>query len=554
MFEFKKLHNFLNPIYLFSIFLLIANTGQAQSWNPVGDPGLSEGAAWFPSIAISNINEPYVVYQDEKNDDWVSVKKFNGSEWTFVGTPGFSGREVINSLITFDKSGTPFVAFADKYYRGKASVMKFVDNAWEYVGPDRFTDGQANFLSFALDPNGVPYVAFSEYDSVMSLQVMKFENDAWVNVGNTDFADHDVTNCSIHFDNNGILYVAYVDGAETMKKGTVKRFDGASWVLVGDAAFTPSGANFFSLAFSKTNTPFVSLASGNGSKASVLKFDGNSWIDVGQKYFTTGEAYQISLLAGKNDVPSIFYTDSNFHSYVSTYLNSVWTTATFQSGLSNNGVSFGSTYAIDNDGFSYVTFVDNPNLGGISVLKSANILPVSLLSFTGKLINQEVQLNWSTSSEFNNDYFIVQRSKDGLHFNNLGKVKGKGTASAKSSYTFTDPSPYQGMMNYYRLSQVDFDGKSTLSAIVSIKSESAPNSIIIYPNPVRDILNVKLDNNSQAITLKIFSANGQLQLSQKYSQSLTLIPVSVKRLPAGTYHLVIEKASGENKTITFIKE
>ena len=71
---------------------------------------------------------------------------------------------------------------------------------------------------------------------------------------------------------------------------------------------------------------------------------------------------------------------------------------------------------------------------------------------------------------------------------------------------------------------------------------------------MKDILNVKISDNNQPLTLKIFSANGQMQLSRKYAQSLSLIQVSVNKLPAGTYHLVIEKASGEKKTMSFIKE
>lgn len=550
MSDFKKLNNLLRHFLYFSLLILFTNTAGAQSWLPVGDKGFSNGAAWFPSIAISPNHEPYVVYQDATSDDWVSVRKFNGSTWSPIGIPGFSGREVINSLIAFDKTGTPFVSFADKYYLGKASVMKFTNDAWEYVGNDRFTNGRANFLSFALDPNGIPYVAFSQNDDILSLQVMKFQDTAWVNVGNTDFAGQSVFNSSIKFDNNGVLYVAYVDGANAMK-ATVKKFDGTNWQLVGEAAFTPPASNFLSLAFGENNTPFVSFASGNDSKASVMKLENNSWKDVGAKLFTSGEAYQISLIAGKN-VPSIYYTDANFHPNVETFLNDQWISSDL--GLYADGIAFNASYVLDDLGFSYLTYVDNPNFGGISVLKSGNILPVSLLSFSGKVIKKEVELNWTTSMETNNDRFDVLRSSDGINFKMLGTVKGKGTTTSKSNYSFIDPLPFQGIINYYRLRQVDFDGNSFLSSIVSLKIETGSSVISIYPNPVKDILNVKISDNNQPLTLKIFSANGQMQLSRKYAQSLSLIQVSVNKLPAGTYHLVIEKASGEKKTMSFIKE
>lgn len=549
--DFKELNYQLRTVLLFLLLILFTNTAGAQAWAPLGQQGFSNGAVWFPSIAISPNHEPYVVYQDAANDDWVSVKRFDGSSWSPVGIPGFSGREVINSLIAFDKTGTPFVTFADKYYQGKASVMKFANNAWEYVGNDRFTDGQANFLSLAFDPNGIPFVAFSEYDSVMSLQVMKFENDSWINVGNTDFADHAVFNSSIKFDNNGVLYVAYVDGANAMK-ATVKRFDGTNWILAGGAAFSPPAANFLSLAFGANNTPFVSFASGNDSKASVMKLESNSWTDVGEKLFTTGEAYQISLIAGKDDIPSIYYTDAGFQPNVKTFLNGQWRSP--KSGLFTDGIAFTASYGLDDMGFTYLAYVDNINLGGISVLKSGGVLPVSLLSFTGKVINKEVELKWTTSMETNNDRFDVLRSSDGINFKTLGTVKGKGTTTSKSNYSFIDPSPFQGMLNYYRLNQVDFDGNSYLSSIVSVKIENTSSLISIYPNPVKEVLNVKISDNDQPVTLKIFSVNGQVQWNHKYAQSLSLIQVSVSKLPAGTYHLVIEKASGEKKTMSFIKE
>ena len=538
---------FISSIFIISLF---TNTVEAQSWVQVGDKGFSEGAAWFPSITLSPDNEPYVVYQDGMNDDWVSVKKFDGTTWVSVGKPGFSGREVVNSQIFIDKTGIPFVSFADKYYLGKASVMKFTGSDWEYVGNDRFTNGQANFLSMAINPNGVPYVAFSQYDSVMSLQVMKFKDTAWVQVGNTEFANHDVYNCSIKFDNNGILYVAYADGANSLK-ATVKKFDGTNWLLVGNASFTPSAANFLSLAFGKNNTPFVSFSSGNNSKASVVKLEGNTWIDVGEKIFTSGEAYQLSLIAGK-DVPSIYYTDANFQPNVETFLNDQWVSSGI--GLYTNGIAFNASYALDELGFLYLTYVDNPNLGGISVLKSGGPLPVSLLEFTGKIINKKVELNWTTSSESNNDRFDVLRSADGINFKILGSVKGKGTTASKSSYSFIDPSPFPGIINFYRLNQVGFDGQSSLSPIVSLKIEETSSLISIFPNPANDVLNVKIANNNQPVTLRIFGANGQMHFNQKYAQPLSLIRLSVKRLPAGSYHLVIEKSSGEKKTLTFIKE
>ncbi|MCS6917596.1 MAG: CUB domain-containing protein [Chitinophagales bacterium] len=87
------------------------------------------------------------------------------------------------------------------------------------------------------------------------------------------------------------------------------------------------------------------------------------------------------------------------------------------------------------------------------------LLPVELVSFTCEPVGAQALLTWKTASELNNDYFVVERSADMEHFEEIARVKGKGTSLHPSEYFLLDPMPHPGY-TYYRLSQVDLNGAS----------------------------------------------------------------------------------------------
>lgn len=120
----------------------------------------------------------------------------------------------------------------------------------------------------------------------------------------------------------------------------------------------------------------------------------------------------------------------------------------------------------------------------------ANPLPVELIDFSAEVIMDNVQLDWTTASELNNDFFTVQRSVNGKEFQSLGKVKGAGTKPTTTHYQYIDDAPETGT-SYYRLKQTDIDGNSTFSSVVLIDLNSA-SAFSIYPNPVTYNTEVKL--------------------------------------------------------------
>lgn len=127
------------------------------------------------------------------------------------------------------------------------------------------------------------------------------------------------------------------------------------------------------------------------------------------------------------------------------------------------------------------------------VRDNSSSLPVQLLNFNAIPMNQEVVLKWKTASELNNDFFTIQRSRDGINWNNIKFLDGAGNSSDLIEYSSIDKAPLLGI-SYYRLKQTDFDGQSDYSQIVSVNyGYNSDNYILIYPNPAISELNLITD-------------------------------------------------------------
>lgn len=110
-------------------------------------------------------------------------------------------------------------------------------------------------------------------------------------------------------------------------------------------------------------------------------------------------------------------------------------------------------------------------------------LPIELLSFNASLNGDKVDLKWVTATEINNDYFTVEKSRDGQNFVEVLNMDGAGNSTTKIEYVNYDLNPYNGI-SYYRLKQTDFNGQYSYSNIVSVKYNLEGNpTISIYPNP-----------------------------------------------------------------------
>ncbi len=140
------------------------------------------------------------------------------------------------------------------------------------------------------------------------------------------------------------------------------------------------------------------------------------------------------------------------------------------------------------------------------MVKVLQLQPIELISFDAKLNGGEVELNWITGSEINNDYFTIERSKDVLVWDEIKNVNGAGNSNQTLNYFEIDVEPLNGI-SYYRLKQTDFDGLYSYSEIISVNFDYQSN-LTFYPNPTENILIIKGDK-TEFEALSIFNVLGQ---------------------------------------------
>jgi hypothetical protein len=166
------------------------------------------------------------------------------------------------------------------------------------------------------------------------------------------------------------------------------------------------------------------------------------------------------------------------------------------------------------------------------------LLPVSLTNFNAVPDNDNVVANWTTASEMGNDYFTLERSSDGVHFEKAGEIDGAGNSHAVLNYTYTDREPYEGT-SYYRLKQTDFDHKETYSRIVTVKVTAS--KFKIYPNPTQDAVIVDLnDLKNQFVTVEIYTLKGERMMKKAIlvNDDIFQLPIDLSGYSPGIYNIM----------------
>ena len=210
--------------------------------------------------------------------------------------------------------------------------------------------------------------------------------------------------------------------------------------------------------------------------------------------------------------------------------------------LSVSGVgSDNTTYSVS--GATGDLFVNHAAFGNVGVPGSSVVfapLPVEFLSFDAQLQNDNrVLLDWRTATEINNDYFLIERSKDGQQFETIGKVAGAGNSSLELQYESWDNTPLSGV-NYYRLKQVDFDGTSDYSDIRAVELRTASTELSIFPNPASDLLNISFEKSIETGQVQLFNSAGQVVQSQYLMQGADQTQLQLDQLADGMYWISIE--------------
>jgi len=168
-------------------------------------------------------------------------------------------------------------------------------------------------------------------------------------------------------------------------------------------------------------------------------------------------------------------------------------------------------------------------------------VPINLTQFEGEVSNGSALLKWQTRTEINNEFFIIEHSKDAVSFEEVGKVEGAGTSFEENNYYFAHLNMVRGN-NYYRLTQRDFDGHETQSKIILLENKAG--KISIQPNPASDLIKVEFDNDiSTDNTLEIRDINGKLFQSHHISVDENPFELNIAQLESGIYLIKFQNGS-----------
>ncbi|MFT6923223.1 MAG: PKD repeat protein [Crocinitomicaceae bacterium] len=182
------------------------------------------------------------------------------------------------------------------------------------------------------------------------------------------------------------------------------------------------------------------------------------------------------------------------------------------------------------------------------------LLPVELSEFNATSIKDEsISIDWTTITEDDNDFFTIERSKDGVGFEEVNTVEGAGTTIEIQEYNSIDRNPFSGT-SYYRLKQTDFDGKFSYSDVKAVFIRSSFSDVSIFPNPVEGKSKVTFDvGTKEEINVSVTDLSGKILLSKNYNsvEGSNVIDLETESLKSGLYLLTLNNGI-EFSTIRFV--
>ncbi len=247
-------------------------------------------------------------------------------------------------------------------------------------------------------------------------------------------------------------------------------------------------------------------------------------------YFTDAELSAFGT--NKNNLQLLHIADGTSITSTLDYTNSTLTSPIVIDSSANHG---------------YLLFVGQfSGLGTYALVDTSVILPVNLVSLKATLENNKVKINWTTTKEVNNKGFDVERSLDGAHFTSIGFVEA-GKENVTNNYSLTDAQVSPNNKYYYRLKQVDVNGKYAYSSIVSVVYLDTKKWFSIHPNPVTDklIINKNIAGNQKA-EIEIDDASGKTVY--KSTLNMNQLSIATSNWSKGVYMVKISTNEGVTTT------
>jgi len=224
-------------------------------------------------------------------------------------------------------------------------------------------------------------------------------------------------------------------------------------------------------------------------------------------------------------------------------------------GAGSDGVNNGTMLAVNPTAGTRLTGASPVLTNSTGVLINFGInfgpLPVTLVSFTAAKQEKNVLLKWTTATEIDNDYFIIERSSNGNNWETISQMPTQGNGSNLQYYQGKDMTPLSGV-NFYRLKQVDIDGKFVYSKTVMVDMRlNKENNLVLMPNPVvSDALTLNLSDIEASGNCKILLYDMTGKITKTYNWPLVkgtnnMTISGMQTLAKGVYQVIVEDQYGQ---------
>jgi hypothetical protein len=524
---------------------LIGNIGtgtKGKIWGMTGEGGAGGGTAgnnfWAPAAQIVNLCKgmtfqnlqlayaagSYVDIQDASD---IAVTTLSGSFNYAITRVGLANQPVTITLIPMENIqsvGAPVTI---------NSLPNYYDNATgsiSYTLAGSITPGQRMRFAWRIETGGYTY-----YDTVTKFYqpITIVSDDMEIASGNWNFAS-----------SNGWNYQT-----------------GVSFQGTRSIAESPSG-NYGS---SSTRTltyqgPIINLTGATGAYISFwVRHRAENFRDLlNVEVSTNGTTWTPIVGTTTVQEPGVLDGSRVNGQPAFTGIREIWTRELFdlQNFLNTANLRFRFRFSSNAATSGFAFHVDQGfNIDNFKVVKTnttfVNLVPVEFLSFTGRVTpEQTIKLDWDVAREVNHDYYEMEKSTDGTNFTAIGRITGIGP------YSFIDENPVDGN-NFYRIRQVDKDKAFKFSKTINVPFRKKDLGLTIYPNPVRDALNIEFNGNTPGrVTIQVTDMTGRSFHQQSYTMqgSEMLIRVQTDSWPKQAYVVKVTDANGENLIVRkFIK-
>ncbi|AZQ60897.1 T9SS type A sorting domain-containing protein [Flammeovirga pectinis] len=510
---------------------------------------------YIRSIKTDGSGNIYLVgyYEDSANFDGANTITTSGQQDTFIVKYNSSGvfqwvkeikgtSSIKGESVTIDTSGN--IVVTGSYAAGTISCEGLsISGSTQSLFVAKFdSDGTATWIgsieyyatigakSLSTDSNDNIYITGSINTSQSKIKT------ATDGVSN-DYSDTNITLTDFTSGSSDIFITKFnYDGELQWFKSTTN-----TGTASGNGIIVDSNDNFYITGY--YNGTINTVNTSNDNDAFIAKYNSAGTLIWLESYGGSGDQSGVATVVDQLD--DVYLTTDNTIVKLDSDGNQEWT----RSSSSPTGTLETQSISINSGGDIIISgqFKEDADFNGTSIdaersawsifttkFSNSDDLPIELLSFTGSLENNQVLFTWETASEINNDFFTLERSKDGKNWQIIETIKGAGNSSTTLKYTTVDTTPFS-KKSYYRLKQTDFDRQYTYSNSISIQKESTNEFILsYYPNPSRNTLTIE-HNASQDINYQIINALGQIELRGTLLQQNDVINLS--NLKSGLHYL-----------------